>query len=98
MDPYLVWSHERSGWLMAGGAGYTSQVSQAGRYSRRHAIRIAADAIPRSVGRPGTLPEIPVRLADIELLLGAHMRHCSPDGRMNGDVPSDLPPPAIGFG
>jgi hypothetical protein len=50
------------------------------------------------VGRPGTLPEIPVRLADIELLLGAHMRHCSPDGRMKGDVPSDRPPPAIGFG
>jgi hypothetical protein len=65
-DQYLVFSVEHSAWWGPGANGYTDRLSRAGRYSRVDALNISTNAIHGSADRFGMLPEIPVRLADIE--------------------------------
>jgi len=65
-SPYLIWSHEHGAWWGPGGFGYTSNMDEAGRYSREEAIRICRKAIPGTAAELGALPELPVRLADLK--------------------------------
>jgi len=60
-DAYLVWSNMHNAFWREGRAGYTSQLNQAGRYSREEAIGIAAGS--RDGYESKMIPaEIPVRL------------------------------------
>jgi hypothetical protein len=72
MGPYLIWSHEHGRWWLPGGRGYTTNLAEAGRYSRVRALTICARAIPGTAERLGALPELPVRLADLEAILYSH--------------------------
>ena len=78
---YLLWSHEHHAWWGQGRAGYVRRVSAAGRYTREEAVEICADAIPGTAQRYGALPELPVRLSDIDEIRG----------RFREEFP-DLPP------
>ena len=68
MSDYLIWSNEHGAWWGPDRCGYVARTADAGRYSPRQALQICTDAIP---GRApdGPLPEIPVRLVDIEMML-----------------------------
>lgn len=60
-DAYLVWSNERRAWWRPRCAGYTTQLAQAGRYSRDEAIDICA--FSRDGYSRWMIPtEIPLRL------------------------------------
>lgn len=60
-NAYLVWSNERNAWWRAKRAGYTTQLTQAGRYSRDEAIDICA--FSRDGYSRWMIPtEIPLRL------------------------------------
>lgn len=65
---YLVWSNEHSKWWRAGGFGYCRTLAEAGRYTHTQAMDIAAKAIPGTAQGLGMLPEIPVRLEDVEMM------------------------------
>jgi len=78
-DIYLIWSNEHAGWWGPGGAGYTRKLSQAGRYSQTEALRIVVRAIPGTAHVHAMLPELPVRLADVQAAQGAH-RALYPEG------------------
>lgn len=67
-DGYLIWSAEHQAWWGPGRCGYVRKVSAAGRYSYGQALDITTGAIPGTAERFGILPEIPVRLADIETM------------------------------
>lgn len=67
-DIYLIWSHEHKAWWGPNRSGYTSRLSQAGRYGHIEALEICAEAIPGTSTRLGALPELPVKLADIEAI------------------------------
>jgi hypothetical protein len=67
-DLYLVWSHEHGAWWGPGRNGYTRRLSLAGRYTRAAAVEIATESIPGTADRMGDLPELPVRLADVEAM------------------------------
>jgi hypothetical protein len=67
-DIYLIWSAEHQAWWGPGECGYVGKVSEAGRYRYGKALDIATKAIPGTAQRFGLLPEIPVRLADIETM------------------------------
>ena len=70
-EVYLIWSHEHAAWWGPGGCGYYSGLAEAGRYGRSEAVAISANAIPGTAYRLGALPELPVRLADVETMRGA---------------------------
>jgi len=60
-DAYVVWSTLRNAFWRADSAGYTSQLAQAGRYSREEAISIAAGT--RDGYASKMIPdEVPIRL------------------------------------
>lgn len=63
---YWVWSNEHRAWWAAGKNGYRQRLAQAGVFSRAEAISICRQAIPGTAARMGLLPEIPVRVADVE--------------------------------
>ena len=69
---YLVWSNEHVGWWKPGGWGYGCGLNQAGRFTRAQAIAICRDALP-TAGRLGVISEIPVRLADLQAVLGGQI-------------------------
>lgn len=61
---YLIWSNEHRAWWRPDRCGYTTHTEAAGRYSRKDAIAICADA--RGGWRPGEVPpEVPVREDDM---------------------------------
>lgn len=63
-DDYLVWSILRNAWWRAGGAGYTADLKQAGRFTREQAIATCAGC--RDGYSTRIVPsEIPLRLADV---------------------------------
>lgn len=66
---YLIWSHEHAAWWGPGGRGYVSAISEAGRYSRGGALQACVSAIAGTADRLGALPEIPVRLADLDAVV-----------------------------
>jgi hypothetical protein len=70
-DIYLIWSHEHRGWWAPDGNGYTHHLSQAGRYTKQDAMRICTDAI-RGASGLRALPELPVRLEDVEAMVRTH--------------------------
>jgi hypothetical protein len=72
MDEYLIWSHEHGGWWGPERCGYGQSISKAGRYSREEAIQICTRAIPGTSTYLGALPELPVRVADVEALIGGY--------------------------
>jgi hypothetical protein len=45
----------------------------AGRYSRDAALRICTRAIPGTATRIGALPELPVRLEDVEVMVARYV-------------------------
>lgn len=67
-EPYLVFSLEHRAWWRAKRAGYCRDVMHAGRYSRKDAMTICADAVPGTAVRLGLLPELPVRLSDLAMI------------------------------
>jgi hypothetical protein len=69
---YLIWSHEHSAWWGPGGRGYVRRISHAGRYSHSQALTICTAAIPGTSAKLGALPEVPVRLADLELMIAGY--------------------------
>ena len=71
-EAYLIWSHEHGAWWGPGRNGYVLQLCQAGRYSRQAAMEICTRAMPGTSTRIGALPELPVRLADVEALTAAY--------------------------
>jgi len=71
-DTYLVWSHEHQAWWGPGRCGYVRSLAQAGRYSHAEALTICAQAIPGTSSRMGALPDLPVRLSDLEAMVEAY--------------------------
>lgn len=69
-DAYLIWSHEHGRWWGPFGRGYVQKTAEAGRYSREQALKCCVSAIPGTTHRLRALPELPVRLADIEAMRG----------------------------
>lgn len=67
---YLIWSHEHGAWWGPGGHSYVGKVSAAGRYTRQKAIDVCAKAMPGTSDRMGRLPELPVRLSDVQTVIG----------------------------
>lgn len=63
---YLIWSHEHQLWWGPDGRGYTEKLSEAGRYARIQALGICTAAIAGTAHRMRALPELPVRLDDVE--------------------------------
>lgn len=55
---YLVWSHDRSSWWCAGGAGYTTHITSAGRFDLEEAQQRANG---RSWVRPTSPADVVVR-------------------------------------
>jgi hypothetical protein len=72
IDPYLIWSHEHARWWAPARSGYVTRISLAGRYPRTEAVRLCADAAPGTSSRLGALPDLPVRLADVDAVVEAY--------------------------
>jgi hypothetical protein len=66
---YLVWSNEHGAWWGPARTGYVQRIENAGTYTHEQALQICTDAMPGTSARIGMLPEIPVRLADLEFML-----------------------------
>jgi hypothetical protein len=71
-DLYLIWSHEHGAWWGPDRCGYTTTISKAGRYTHDEAMRLCIEAMPGTSSRLGALPELPVRLADVEVMVAAY--------------------------
>ena len=71
-DIYLIWSHEHAMWWGPGGCGYTAHLIEAGRYTRDDALRICTNAIPGTSTDLRALPELPVRLEDVEMMVARY--------------------------
>ena len=65
---YLVWSNEHRRWWGPSHHGYVTRVSDAGRYSLADALDLCANAVPGQVEQKRWLPDLPVRLADVEAM------------------------------
>ncbi|HEY2617007.1 MAG TPA: hypothetical protein VGI78_06690 [Acetobacteraceae bacterium] len=72
VDLYVIWSHEHGRWWGPGGCGYETRLAQAGRYTREQALHICRIAVPGAAYRMSALPELPVRLADVEEFVAAY--------------------------
>lgn len=70
MSAYLIWSNEHRAWWGPNRSGYVARVEDAGRYSYEQAIDICIAAMP-GMAYLGMLPELPVRLEDVKLMLDA---------------------------
>lgn len=68
----LIWSVEHNAWWGPDQCGYVRRISQAGRYSNYEAVKICTRAMPGTGTSLGALPELPVRLADIEAMTDAY--------------------------
>jgi hypothetical protein len=66
--PYLIWSHEHGRWWLRR-HGYTPHLSEAARFTREQAIDICAKAITGTASRLRALPDLPVRLTDVEAMV-----------------------------
>lgn len=81
-ESYLIWSHEHMQWWLPGQAGYTSRLSEAGRYTHAEALMLCAQAIPGTARRIGALPELPVRAPDVASIVADYDSRY-PDRRMD---------------
>jgi hypothetical protein len=64
-DVYLILSHEHTAWWGPGHCGHVLNIAEAGRYSREEAMNICRSAMSDTVTGLRTLPELPMRLADV---------------------------------
>ena len=71
-DLYLIWSHEHGAWWGPERCGYVRRISDAGRYSRADAWDICIKAMSGTSTQLGALPELPVRLADVDAMTSAY--------------------------
>ena len=71
-DLYLIWSHEHGAWWGKDGCGYVRSIAEAGLYSHAEALRICIRAMPGTSTQLGALPELPVRLADVDAMTSAY--------------------------
>jgi hypothetical protein len=71
-DIYLIWSHEHAMWWGPDGYGYTAHLSEAGRYTHDDVLHICTMAIPGTSTRLKALPELPVRLKDVEAMIARY--------------------------
>ena len=76
-DAYFIWSVEHGQWWLPGRHGYTKRFSEAGRYSRQDAIAICTRSIPGTSTELGSLPELPVRVADLHEMTGRYFSEYS---------------------
>ena len=60
---WLVYSNEHSAYWRPDEKGYTTDVAQAGRYTKEHADEICQAAIPGRIGR-GKPPEVAIHVDD----------------------------------
>ena len=75
---YLVWSNEHRAWWRPNSAGYTIDVRQAGRYSRKEAMDISGTA-RNGWTNPKRIPdELAISLNDIPADIFAAMMAASP--------------------
>jgi hypothetical protein len=64
MSKYLIWSNEHRMWWRDSWTGYTTEVTEAGRYSHEEALDICYTAIRG--WKPGeNIPELPVLEQDV---------------------------------
>ena len=73
-EQYLIWSVEHEAWWGPERSGYYGSIASAGRYTREEALRICISAMPGTSTRFGALPELPVRLADIGVMVAEYDR------------------------
>ena len=73
---YLIFSHEHAAWWRPGSQGYTTKLSEAGRYTRPAALQICAKAIP-GAAHLNALAEVPVAYEDA---IDFHHLHTSQHG------------------
>ena len=59
---YLVWSNEHRMWWRPNSCGYTTDIAQAGRYTRAEAIKHSSGR-DQEPGKP--LPELPINEDDL---------------------------------
>jgi hypothetical protein len=71
-EEYLIWSHEHGAWWGPGRCGYVRSLAAAGRYSHAEALDICARSIPGTSTQLGALPELPVRLADVVVMVATY--------------------------
>jgi hypothetical protein len=64
-DVYLILSHEHASWWGPGHCGHVRTIAEAGRYTYEEAMRVCRSAISGTTAELRTLPELPVRLADL---------------------------------
>jgi hypothetical protein len=77
-DLYLIWRAEPvPGWLGDDKWTQSRAVDDAGRFSRDEALSFCQGEIPRAV-RAGRIVTLPIRLADMERLLGLEARQGEP--------------------
>lgn len=57
-EKYVIWSHEHRRWWRPNRQGYTSNLSEAGRYTKEEATEITLDVLP-----PGIQIGLPERVA-----------------------------------
>lgn len=74
-NTYLIWSHEHSMWWGPGECGYTRRISKAGRYLQADALRICVRAMPGNSTDLRALPELPVRVSDVERMATEYRLH-----------------------
>ena len=71
-DAYFIWSHEHSAWWGPDLCGYVQSIAKAGRYSHAEALGICIRAMPGTSTQLGALPELPVRVADVAVMIEAY--------------------------
>ena len=72
MDDYLIWSHEHQGWWCAGEAGYSSNIVEAGWYTKERANEIVTAALdgwhPKEDGSDLLPHEVMVSIGSFSLI------------------------------
>jgi len=71
-DMYLIYSVEHSAWWGPLQNGYVRSIAFAGHYTREEALFICIRAMPGDSTRLAALPELPVRLADVNAMVAAY--------------------------
>jgi hypothetical protein len=66
---FLIWSPENQAWRLPGGMGYTSDLMEAGRFTRAEALGICRNALPDRWHPARPLPELPIREIDLAHML-----------------------------
>jgi hypothetical protein len=83
-EQYLVWSNEHQAWWRPNSAGYSTDVRNAGRYSRAEAIEISGTA-RNGWRKPERLPdELAINIQDLPPEIFAAILTRDPVGTVGG--------------